>query len=595
MKFCFAVALALCVIMLACTYDPKSEYINPIEPASLENFDISLNDIPNGDTIELFGSGTFSYTATTGKGVIDRVRITMGDQYVTESNTATGTFSLANYLRTGVWELKIDVITSSGSGSLAEKLQAEQVEVWRKWIVKIDVAPPPQPDLRLSEENGYQVLRWDAYQKKNFVRYQLRVTSAGDPERIIYFDDPAVTSWVDSSYMGVSDIQYEFYVFNVVSSAGDVASAKGTFGFNMKFNPADSMATLTLRPPKFYSAFDRYEIEENQEKRLVITDAKQPTVVMKLNTVGYKTTSDIGLKIYSKDPKQAYKSYSLQVADMVLPKRLGNPYRFYHYNADRNVMIGIGHNGSPVWRLVFFDPVTLVASDSIENDSYSYAVPFRGDYVYFTRPPSDLVQVNFITHAEKSFPGIQSSLDSGPFSISPANNQIVKFSWSHMTPSSQQYYENKIYDIANDKTLYLKSYSNISDILSPDGAYFRSGKLMYSLALNDYVGSLPDANTFIAFREDRPDEVLSYVGALVFVHDRSNLSVKRTLTAPAGSRFEYYDTAKKKILFTNPFTKMIYAADLDTGEVIPYRVNLADFVVLNGILFTPEGYILRLY
>ncbi|HEY5744908.1 MAG TPA: hypothetical protein VIU12_02420 [Chryseolinea sp.] len=596
MKFCFAVALALCIIMLACTYDPKSEYINPIEPPTLEDFDISLNDIANGDTIELFGSGTFSYRATTGKGVIDRVRITLGDQYVAESNASTGSFYLSNSnLRTGVWELKIDVITSSGSGSLAEKVQAEQVEVWRKWIVKIDVAPPPQPDLRLSEENGYQVLRWDAYTKKNFVRYQLRVTSSGDPERIIYFDDPTVTSWVDSSYMGVSNIRYELYVFNAVSSAGDEASATGTFGFNVNFNPADSMATLTLRPPKFYSAFGRYEMEENQVKRLEITDPKQATVAIKLNTVGYKTSSDIGLKIYSKDPKLAYRSYSVKVTDMVSPKRLGNPFRAYHYNADRNVMIGIRQNGSSFSRFVFLDPVTLVASDSIEwSDNYSYAAPYRGDYVYFSRP-SDLVQVNFVTHAEKSIPGIGSPADYGPFSITASNNQIVRFSWSHMTPAGQQYYESKIYDVANDNTLYLKSYSSIDDVLSPDGAYVQSGKLLYSLALNDYVGSLPDGYTFMAFREDRPGEVLSYLGALAFVHDASNLAVKRTLTAPAGSRFEYYDTAKKKILFKNSTTKLIYAADLDTGEVITYRVNLADFVVLNGILFTPEGYILRLY
>ncbi|MEQ9414361.1 MAG: hypothetical protein RIF39_11050, partial [Cyclobacteriaceae bacterium] len=88
-------------------------------------------------------------------GKINDVQVTLGPIIIKTGKEGKGSFTLERYqLTTGQRSLKITVITTSGSKSLADKLGAEQFQIWRSWNLDIDVDLPKKPILTQTKENG---------------------------------------------------------------------------------------------------------------------------------------------------------------------------------------------------------------------------------------------------------------------------------------------------------------------------------------------------------------------------------------------------------------------------------------------------------
>lgn len=599
----------LCGLLGSCTYSPEEEFQNPVEPPVLENYSISLNNVPDGDTIRLFGPGQFSYFINKGNGVIESVKITLGDRWIDERTELSGSFQINNSnLRTGTWELKIEVITSSGTGSLADKVGAEQIQLWKKWIVEIDVARPPEPVISFATENGYMVVRWPRYTKENFVQYQLEVSYAGVPKRVLTFTDPEINSWVDSSYAGNYNAYYHMYVTNLAGTSDYERSYGVDLDFDLTYKASDSTVTLSLPLPPFYSAFSHYVIKENSVERLSVNDSNDTEATFKLNTVGFRYTSTIRLEMVPKNPAHPVMGVAKTVDNLVHAKRFHLPFERYHYNVDHDLILGFRKMGTSA-QLVSLDPLSLYATDSINlYNGPSYTVPYAGDYIYYSHP-KEVVQVNLVTHEEKRFHGIRTTYGSGPSQVTASNNQVVSYGWFTDAPSPNIMLYQVVYDMVNDHTIYENNYlynpsqtsinSNASHIMSPDGAFlFTNNSKIYRVndGTTQLVGPLSVAGTWIGFRDDQCDEIMSTSGRYVNFYDANTVTLKRWIIAPTvGSKYIGYDVVKRKLIYTNPGIKEIYAVDIATGDAIAFKVILSDFSVLNGILFTPEGEYLKLY
>jgi hypothetical protein len=591
--------VVLIATVFACTYSPDSEFINPIEPPQPSDFSISLNNIDEGDTITLYGPGNFSYNINSAKGKVETVRITLGDKYVGQGNGNTGSFTI-NYpaLQTGTWELKLGVISSSGNGSLADKMNVEKVELWKKWIVKIDVDPPTSRGLTLTVENGYQVLRWTPYDKKNFVGYKLIVSYPG-LSREFDFDDPKTSLWIDSAYVGFYQAKYQFYVTNSVSTLLQERIVAETLDFDVSYNAFDSSVTLSLPKPKFYGAFGRYEIGENGIARMQIENHNQTNVTFKLLTVGFNYTANLSLGIFSKDPDHPNGFANKGVDKLVVPRKFYQPFKSYHYNVERNVIAAFRESGT-TGQIVLLNPTTMVPLDSVNiHNGPSYSIPYRGNFVYYSRP-KDLVQVNLITHEEKSFPAITTTFGSGPSQITAANGEVVSYGWFGPAPTTGVIYYGRVFDMESGQTIY--TYESPSGpynhILSCDGIFLCSNILnIYRITglTTNLTGKLTTTGKLIGFRDDRTDEIMSASGHRVYIYDANTLSLKRIVAAPVGSTFQTYDVIKGKLVFNDASAGKIYVVDIEDAETRAYNAFTGNFAMLNGILFTSQGEYIKLY
>ena len=174
MKIHIAISCLLVIMFVSCTYTPEEKYFAEIQQI-LPQASITLNTYNEKDTIYLYEATNFQFTISTSVS-IKTSTIMMGSKSLFTTSAASGTFFIAyENLKTGTYELKIQFTSTSGTGSLADKKGIETVEVWRKWVLVIDVDPPPTPVIQTSKQNGFLKVSWTPYLKKNFKNYVLTI------------------------------------------------------------------------------------------------------------------------------------------------------------------------------------------------------------------------------------------------------------------------------------------------------------------------------------------------------------------------------------------------------------------------------------
>ena len=125
--------------------------------------------------------------------------------YLTDNNQSF-TFSLdpATYSN-GDYNLNIEIITSSGSGSIADKVGAEGFLYKLDWPVYIDKTMPTRSSCKIKEVNSSRgnEISWQSFNYPNFNsyiiyrQYPIFQTSA---IQIATITDPTVTGFIDSTF-----------------------------------------------------------------------------------------------------------------------------------------------------------------------------------------------------------------------------------------------------------------------------------------------------------------------------------------------------------------------------------------------------------
>ncbi len=126
-----------------------------------------------------------------------------------------------------------------------------------------------------------------------------------------------------------------------------------------------------------------------------------------------------------------------------------------------------------------------------------------------------------------------------------------------------------------------------------DNTYYKYNGSEYEL-----IGSLPDEE-FLFFRQDISDEIICIKGTAsqLLIHDASNLTLKRTITPPAGL-FTSYDPVTRKAIFCKQASDYVYAVDIDSGEatsINAFANRTNQFTMTNGILFSDDGTYMKIF
>lgn len=179
------------VLLASCIYEPIDIYENPVNnhPTEPQINILELN--VNADTLWVYGNQNLIYHF---KSTNEEQRILGLDIYIDgvirdSVLSDNGVFNiLQSSLSEGIHKMTILLYVKSGTGSIADRLEAEALLLSKEWVVIADYSPKK---VSHSIENGYLKLHWDSYKNPDLKSY--RILPSGSTENNFF---------VDSSYYG---------------------------------------------------------------------------------------------------------------------------------------------------------------------------------------------------------------------------------------------------------------------------------------------------------------------------------------------------------------------------------------------------------
>lgn len=203
--------VSLVVLLNSCEYPLKDDYFQDISTRDSANISVSLNGIESGFILE--GHKTFTYIASTGELQIIYVNVFIDGQFYKSFPGSTGLFELWSEKHTfGKHQLDIVVATHSGTGSLADCLEAEGFIYTQSWIFNvINPAPEPITITKIFNNNGVLKIEWEKSTDPNFAKYEIFKVIGGGASSFVSFTGQTTTSFEDSTFLG-GDVGYYVYV-----------------------------------------------------------------------------------------------------------------------------------------------------------------------------------------------------------------------------------------------------------------------------------------------------------------------------------------------------------------------------------------------
>lgn len=584
-------------ILSSCSYTPEEDFYKEIKVIDPNDFIISLDSNNTEDTIYLEGPMQFSYSIGNGNGDVKEVRILLNNSLIKSLRGKSGSFIISP-TETGIYELRIEFVSTSGSGSLADQVGAEIVQVWKSWTIKAYIETPPlAPKITTSIVNGYSVITWTPYTKTKFVNYRIEIKDLVS----VYITDPQITTLIDSSYAGVHNRTYRVYTQNEAGITG--SNEIELIGFNnlaiqASFNSVDSTIKVKVPKPIYYGAFQSYSIKEDEVEIGQLTNPNQEEFVFKASKVGLNYTLNISVLFNPKRPASTSAYGYAQLKTSIPTQKFSRTIQQFTYSNELNSIIGFWGSGNE-GELFKIDPSTFAITDSMEIfNGPGYYIPYNGLFAYYSNP-SQLTQLNLITHEEKSINAITTTYGSGPSLITASEQQIVSYSW--FGPGDRITYYGRVYDMASNQTIWQMSRSNASIpyTISDDGQFVRDiDNKIYKIANGSLslVGTLSFSGSWLGFRKDLCEEILIQSGNTIRIYDANSLTMKRVMSVShPSSAFVTYDVATKNLIFNNLVGRKLYSVNIDTGSTKEFNVYLWGYSFINGTIIMNSKDYLKLF
>ncbi|HPT44142.1 MAG TPA: hypothetical protein PLH52_09830 [Paludibacteraceae bacterium] len=194
--------LFLSIFAASCEYPFSNDNFVDIEPPS-GNKIFQLNLIPQGDTIYVYKPTTLKIDINSFGLEVRYATIEIGGS-VHKYNYGEGSISLYPWsYPPGAYELKLSIVTRSGSGSIADYFGAEGYMAERKWTIVIDnEEPKPLKITKSITPEGFLKLSWDKPKHYRFSAYQLQCNGGYSKQQTVTITDINQNFYVDSTYFG---------------------------------------------------------------------------------------------------------------------------------------------------------------------------------------------------------------------------------------------------------------------------------------------------------------------------------------------------------------------------------------------------------
>ncbi len=219
-NFHFLAILCILLISYSCEYSPSEIPLTEVEKPSDQAPSISIDLTPEMDTIMLSTTVNVSYKVDVGSLTIYEVKFLLdGTDMGTLFNDAKGHYATtlsSSKISDGLHELKVRTYTSTNSGSIADKVQAEGYLYEFKWPVVVNKGAKDQMKFTNLQAiaNGIK-LSWFKYDYADFQRYTVNKISIipNQSKELVNTTNPYQNSVIDLSYVEGDYVTYSLYTY----------------------------------------------------------------------------------------------------------------------------------------------------------------------------------------------------------------------------------------------------------------------------------------------------------------------------------------------------------------------------------------------
>lgn len=219
-RFQILALLYILLICYSCEYSPSEIPLTEVEKPSEQAPFISIDLTPEMDTIMLSTSVNVSYKVDVGSLKIYDVKFLMdGTDMGTLFSDGKGLYATtlsSSQISDGLHELKVRTYTSTNSGSIADKVQAEGYLYEFTWPVVVNKRAKDQMKFTNLQmvANGIK-LSWFKYDYADFQRYTVNKISTmpGQSKELVNTTNPYQNSVVDNSYIEGDYVTYSLYTY----------------------------------------------------------------------------------------------------------------------------------------------------------------------------------------------------------------------------------------------------------------------------------------------------------------------------------------------------------------------------------------------
>lgn len=197
---------AVLMVLWGCGFEPHEEFISDIQPPEAITVTFELNSPVFNNPYYLLEPTNFHIKLqdTTYPLVAGEVVVGSSVFPTTVENNRDLVFLLdPNQLRVGSHTVLVRCFLDTKSGSLANRVGAENYVVDQTFDIRIDPTPPVFDSFQAVVENGFLTFKWNNKTKQQNYVYKIKRLSnyyLYSPDTLIY--DPQVSQFIDRGYMG---------------------------------------------------------------------------------------------------------------------------------------------------------------------------------------------------------------------------------------------------------------------------------------------------------------------------------------------------------------------------------------------------------
>ncbi|MGE5448728.1 MAG: hypothetical protein ACM3PR_10215 [Bacteroidales bacterium] len=308
------------ILLGSCVYDTDEVYQSPANKDAAPPVITTVKlDFETEDTIFIYSPEELNFSFSSSDQAIEAVSLTIDNDSPQVVSSASGKFNFNRLaLAEGNHAIKLEVFTSSGTGSIAEKVGAEHFVSTRTWVL---VNEKPNVHIDRVIENGLQKISWKACRSKKLVDY------------VVYCQDKVLATvktnyFIDSTYVG------EARAYSISARLKEdetlpwgslsLLSEMPVFRFSVS---KDNVYMIHWNKSKYYNAIDTIKILHHS--------------FYNTQDIILKSTADLNDTTAFVDP--SYFGESLSFTFRLVPKKViyKNDWLFYdRYNIRKNFLIG---------------------------------------------------------------------------------------------------------------------------------------------------------------------------------------------------------------------------------------------------------------
>lgn len=450
----------LLILLTGACYEPDGEFVAKPQPADYSKVKLSLDALEDTLYISAFTQFSYSIQDFEPLGYSD-VFVWIGEELIYEGSSFAGVINIDPLaIGTGVHKLRLELLTSSGSGSLADKMLLEYTTLYKEVVLIIDADPPAPRILSVKAEAGTLMLHWNAFTEWSFANYMIiKYTSWNGVDyfiaKIAEINDPQITEWSDEGFVG----GYAGYEIQVNTGCQKAVSQMVKYNYlpQTAFKIENRKAVLSWERPMFYANTKRVELWDYNANlhQVTVTDTVYRMVTDAMLGV---TGSDVEVRFVSESDEQFY---SFRV-----PYYVGERFEYPKvcprlYNAAYSQYYG--QNTGLVRLTNGFEPGSVVENAVAE-------ISMDGQHFVAFRYPYEMQSFLAVLEPETMYKINETAISGGlgfdyvnqRFWINVANNGFVLMKCGA---------RNRVVDVADFRNVFDESFVDSVFAISPSGQY----------------------------------------------------------------------------------------------------------------------------